>query len=630
MSRFQSGGAVRANGLYVARSADTELCEALFAGEFCYVLAARQLGKSSLRLRTQERLRERGVRCVSIDLTGIGTAGVTPPEWYFSLIEKVARSLQLERDPSDFWAEHESLTPVDRFMQFLRREVLETVPEPVVISVDEIEVVLSLPFPRDDFFAAIRAVYNARAEDPVHERLTFCLFGLASPTELIEDASRTPFNVGRAVQLQDFTRTEAAAFLPGLEAAGGDARALLDAVLDWTSGHPYMTQRVCEELTTEGAEGRAGESERDRVDRVVQPLFLEGGRVWEPNLACAEQRLEKIPSGAFKKQIFRTYRRLLQGDVVVASSDHPAQHELMLAGMVSERREGLKGGGARLVIRNRIFAEVFNLRWVDENEANNPLLEPVEQWLRSAKKEDFVLRGAALAGALEWTRGREDIGAEEREFLQAGVQAAERDRAARQARRQRRISAVAFTGLLVVVAYAVLVTWALVMERRYKDESLMRLRQTHEEAERNSAEADERAREANADALEAREEAANQARRANELEKKRNAGDLGPSAILPQLEEANRMRWAAELREKEAKERAKQEGQIASEAKALAEQAAQALVPSAEAAALAQRALKTEQEARQLAEKQLRDAQQRLRSCQQDAVNLGKHTCWPE
>jgi len=41
---------------------------------------------------------------------------------------------------------------------------------------------LSLDF-RDGFFAAIRAIYDARASDPVYNRLNFVLLGVATPYE---------------------------------------------------------------------------------------------------------------------------------------------------------------------------------------------------------------------------------------------------------------------------------------------------------------------------------------------------------------------------------------------------------------------------------------------------------------
>ena len=72
MRSFQAGGTVREGATYIERKADKEIVEALLEGEFCYVLAPRQIGKSSLRIRAHKQLKERGVRCASVDLTSIG------------------------------------------------------------------------------------------------------------------------------------------------------------------------------------------------------------------------------------------------------------------------------------------------------------------------------------------------------------------------------------------------------------------------------------------------------------------------------------------------------------------------------------------------------------------------------
>jgi hypothetical protein len=54
---YITGGTMPPNApSYVERQADHDLYAALTGGEFCYVLTARQIGKSSLMVRTAGRL----------------------------------------------------------------------------------------------------------------------------------------------------------------------------------------------------------------------------------------------------------------------------------------------------------------------------------------------------------------------------------------------------------------------------------------------------------------------------------------------------------------------------------------------------------------------------------------------
>ena len=194
-ARLKSGGALREGMLYVERPADDELPRVLAEGEFCYVLAPRQIGKSSLRVHTMARLTRQGIRCAAIDLTSIGS-GVTIDQWYFGLPLRRAEELDLPRDPDEFWRRHPELPPVQRWSRYWHAEVLPAVRAPIVIFVDEIDAVLGFDFPRDDFFAAIRALYNRRSDDPEYTRLAFCLLGVAAPGDLMPIPSAPPSTSG--------------------------------------------------------------------------------------------------------------------------------------------------------------------------------------------------------------------------------------------------------------------------------------------------------------------------------------------------------------------------------------------------------------------------------------------------
>jgi hypothetical protein len=213
---FVAGGTLNAEApSYAKRPADDELFELASSGQFCYVLTPRQMGKSSLMIRIARRLADQGIRAAVVDLTQIGV-DATAEQWYLGLLSQLKRSLRLSVDPTAWWQERGALSPAQRFTDFLRDVVLTEIQARVVIFIDEIDSTLKCDF-RDDFFAAVRAMYNARAEEPCFERLTFVMLGVASPPDLIRDPTRTPFNIGQAIALDEFSLTDAAVLQSGLE-----------------------------------------------------------------------------------------------------------------------------------------------------------------------------------------------------------------------------------------------------------------------------------------------------------------------------------------------------------------------------------------------------------------------------
>ena len=183
------GGTLRPNApSYIQRKADKELYEHILRGDFCYVLTSRQMGKSSLMARTADRLRKQSVHVGIVDLTRIGTKKkkTSADRWYYGIAHGIAKELKIEIKLRTWWEQRDNLSALQRLMEFFEDVVLTRTDEQVVIFVDEIDTTIALPF-TDDFFAAIRACYNARAMQPEYQRLSFVLLGVAGPSDLIKD-----------------------------------------------------------------------------------------------------------------------------------------------------------------------------------------------------------------------------------------------------------------------------------------------------------------------------------------------------------------------------------------------------------------------------------------------------------
>ena len=88
-------------------------------------------------VRTASRLRDEGAGVVVLDLTAIGM-NPTAEQWYGGLLTQMAQQLSLEDELEEFWDSHTGLGPLQRWMQAVRRVVLPSYPERVVIFIDEI------------------------------------------------------------------------------------------------------------------------------------------------------------------------------------------------------------------------------------------------------------------------------------------------------------------------------------------------------------------------------------------------------------------------------------------------------------------------------------------------------------
>jgi tetratricopeptide (TPR) repeat protein len=350
---YTVGGTVQASGgIYISRDADEKLLRLCRAGEFCYVLTARQVGKSSLMVATIERLAAEGIRSVEIDLNEMGTelSGLTAEQWYLGLIDLIVGRLNLEVNYIAWWDERARLGPTHRLSRFLRQVVLEQVSEPVVIFIDEIDFTLNLDF-RDDFFAAIRACHNARARDPVFKRLSFVLLGVAAPSDLISDPQRTPFNIGQRMDLTDFTNREAIPLAAGLDLPPAEADQVLTWILDWTRGHPYLTQRLCAAAAASPTKSWGAAA----VNKLVEETLFGEQSAQDSNLQFVRDMLtQRAPD---KAAVLKTYRRIHAGQTVPDEERSPVKTHLKLSGIVKRK-------GGNLVVRNRIYEQVFNQEWI--------------------------------------------------------------------------------------------------------------------------------------------------------------------------------------------------------------------------------------------------------------------------
>ncbi len=404
--RYQVGGSLHSNDpTYIVRQADNKLYTNLTTGNFCYVFSSRQMGKSSLLQRTSHRLKAEGYKCVYLDVTQLVSEGITLAQWYKSIIISLLYSLNLaERVKfNQWWNMQASLCPVQKLYQFVEEVLLPNIKsdcqtegkaEGVFIFIDEIDSLLSLNFPVNDFFTWIHYCYEQQAYNPNFQHLGFALFGVASPSGLIVQRHQTPFNIGTAIELLDFQLEEAKPLLEGLKRVISQPEIVLQEIIYWSGGQPFLTQKLCYLVmqtalkTSTGKIDLSPKTEACWVEKLVRSHIIQN---WESQDEPQHLRTIRDRLLFFNQQqagrLLSLYHQILQAEEAQehrrnysqplpsallplcsptsSNSLYPTpiddnsaeQTELLLSGLVKKHNGYLK-------IKNPIYRTIFNSKWV--------------------------------------------------------------------------------------------------------------------------------------------------------------------------------------------------------------------------------------------------------------------------
>ncbi|MEG4844216.1 AAA-like domain-containing protein, partial [Microcoleus sp. F10-C6] len=210
---------------------------------------------------------------------------------------------------------------------------------------------------------------------------------------------RTPFNIGRGIELTGFQLAEAQPLAVGLETQAENSQSLLEAVLYWTGGQPFLTQKICK-LLLDSANSTPIQNPAEWVGDLVREKVIE---YWEgqdepEHLKTIRDRILRSEQRA--SRLLGLYQQILQHNEI-ATDDSPEQMELRLTGLVVKQSGKLK-------VYNRIYQSVFNLDWVEKQLANlRPYSESFKAWIESdCQDESRLLRGQALQDAQTWAVGK--------------------------------------------------------------------------------------------------------------------------------------------------------------------------------------------------------------------------------
>ncbi len=333
---------------YIERPADGRLLAAINGGQFCYVLAAHHLGKSSLMNRAADRLRQQGSHAVTITFAGSGGTDVNLDQLYLLILRRIKAQLSLDIEVNTWWTEHDSAPQAKRLNEFWREVMLAGTEDPVVLFFDGVDPGLKQEFV-NGLFSAIAAAYAARDADSAWERFNVVVLGMATLADFDLNASESPFTNGQQIELGEFSLTELAHFRQGIEGATPEQwRTVVERVFEWTHGQPYLTQRLFLDI----ARMWDAHWNDERVDGLVDTLFFTTPVYLDPDLQFVIDAISATPQ---RRELVALYQKILRDGPIPANSQSSLQQLLERMGLV-------RVADGKLNVRNEIYRRAFNQR----------------------------------------------------------------------------------------------------------------------------------------------------------------------------------------------------------------------------------------------------------------------------
>ncbi|MBM3175922.1 MAG: hypothetical protein FJZ93_09445 [Chloroflexi bacterium] len=283
------------------------------------ILGARQVGKTTLLLEIRAKY-AKSWSCVSISCQGLGELNM--PALYQQVVNETNQQLGLGLSV-DF-----NFGTGVVFEEFLRRAVNCCQRFPLIFLINEIGGL------RDEmavaFAETIRKIFDVRHTVNEYGKIAFILAGSSDLASLCGSKTSPLVNVVKYIWLDDFSLEQTRQL-----AEVGHLDALAEQIYSWTSGHPYLTQRLCSILEN---------NPKQTVDQAVQELLQ--GR--DSHFEWIRRKLKEND-----EVTQNTALRINSGERISYNEHQDAIYSLKLIGVIKKDTQGACS------IRNKIYEEVL-------------------------------------------------------------------------------------------------------------------------------------------------------------------------------------------------------------------------------------------------------------------------------
>ncbi len=182
--------------------------------------------------------------------------------------------------------------------------------------------------------------------------------------------------------------------------------AMLQAILHWTGGQPFLTQKICQLVISVVEQADTSLLQISPhydtlwIDEVVRAYMLDNWEIHDEPVHLRTIRDRLFWNENRTGRLLGIYQQLLRGQLV-ALDDSREQIELLLSGLVVRQSN-------HLAIKNLIYQHVFNLAWVNQQLNHlRPYAAAIDAWVASKRRDaSKLLWGQSLLLAQQWAQNK--------------------------------------------------------------------------------------------------------------------------------------------------------------------------------------------------------------------------------
>jgi len=207
-------------------------------GSLIRIKAPKQMGKTTLMARILHQAGEQGYRTVPLSFQlADGKVFRDLDKFLRWFCASVGRRLRLPNQLNDYW--DEIFGSKDNCTAYFEEYLLENIATPLVLGLDEVDVIFQYPEIAADFFALLRAWHEQAKSRDIWQKLRLVVVH-STEVYVPMEINQSPFNVGLPVELHPFTEQQVydLARLHGLVGRAEDFAPLMAMV----GGHPYLVR----------------------------------------------------------------------------------------------------------------------------------------------------------------------------------------------------------------------------------------------------------------------------------------------------------------------------------------------------------------------------------------------------